>query len=202
MRSPRRDKERTRERILEAAMDVFSDKGYAATLIDDIARESDTSKGAFYFHFPSKKAIFEALLKSLVDRLTRDAQDAIAAQAGAVAKIEAALRAVLGLFARHEKATRLLFVEAVGLGRAFEQPVRDAHRALADVIATYLQQAVDDGSIPPIPVSLTAYAWLGAIHEVVFMNLSQPDSEPLEVLVAPLCNLLVGTLGARPPGQS
>ncbi len=183
-------------------MDVFSDKGYAATLIDDIARESDTSKGAFYFHFPSKKAIFEALLKSLVDRLTRDAQDAIAAQAGAVAKIEAALRAVLGLFARHEKATRLLFVEAVGLGRAFEQPVRDAHRALADVIATYLQQAVDDGSIPPIPVSLTAYAWLGAIHEVVFMNLSQPDSEPLEVLVAPLCNLLVGTLGARPPGQS
>ena len=63
-----RDKESTRKRILDAAMDVFSEKGYTNALIDDIAKESDTSKGAFYFHFPSKKAIFEALLQTLVQR--------------------------------------------------------------------------------------------------------------------------------------
>ncbi|MCY0875209.1 MAG: TetR/AcrR family transcriptional regulator [Firmicutes bacterium] len=189
-----RDKEGTRQRIIEAALEVFADKGYNDALVDDIARTSDTSKGAFYFHFPSKHAIFESLLHTLVERLVNDAEGAIDRSEGALDKVESALQTVLATLSKHEKATRLLFVEASGLGRAFDRQVRAAHQAFAKVIARHLQAAVDDGSICPLDVELTAYAWLGAIHEVLYMTLIDDSKKRLETLATPLCQLLVRSL--------
>ena len=51
-----------RQRVLDAALEVFTEHGYGDTAIDEIARASDTSKGGLYFHFPSKQALFLALL--------------------------------------------------------------------------------------------------------------------------------------------
>ncbi|HXH82124.1 MAG TPA: helix-turn-helix domain-containing protein, partial [Candidatus Tectomicrobia bacterium] len=45
----------TRERILEAALDVFARKGYHRASVADIVRASRTSKGAVYHHFPTKE---------------------------------------------------------------------------------------------------------------------------------------------------
>ena len=190
----KRDKQETRQRILEAAIEVFSDKGYNGALIDDITKRSDTSKGAFYFHFPSKKSIFKALLSTLVEHIVADVGKAIEDKAGAELKIEAALDTVLQIFSRHEKATRLLFLEATGLGKAFDREVFEAHQQFATVIAGHLQAAIDDGSIAPLDVQLTAYAWLGAIHEVMLMSFLHPNSPPLAELTKPLKTLLMSAL--------
>lgn len=48
--------------ILDAALRVFSEKGFAASRIDDIAAAAGLSKGGIYTHFKSKEEIFEALL--------------------------------------------------------------------------------------------------------------------------------------------
>ncbi len=56
-------------RILDAALRVFSRRGYRDASVDDIADESRTSKGGVYFHFPGKEAIFLALLERTATRL-------------------------------------------------------------------------------------------------------------------------------------
>lgn len=48
--------------ILDAALQVFTEKGFAASRIDDIGQVAGLSKGGIYTHFDSKEAIFEALL--------------------------------------------------------------------------------------------------------------------------------------------
>jgi AcrR family transcriptional regulator len=48
--------------ILDAALQAFASEGFAATRIDDIARQAGLSKGGIYTHFKSKDEIFEALL--------------------------------------------------------------------------------------------------------------------------------------------
>jgi len=52
----------TRDKILQAALEVFAEKGYHRALVDDIVRASRTSKGAVYHHFPNKEALFLALV--------------------------------------------------------------------------------------------------------------------------------------------
>jgi AcrR family transcriptional regulator len=50
------------EQILAAARHEFSEKGYTATRMDDIALRNGISKGGLYAHFKSKDAVFEALM--------------------------------------------------------------------------------------------------------------------------------------------
>ena len=56
--------ERSRKDILDAALKLFSHRGYGATSVNDIAEEAGVSKGNVYHHFPDKESIF----RSLIDR--------------------------------------------------------------------------------------------------------------------------------------
>lgn len=55
--------ERSRSAILEAALELFSHRGYGATSMRDIAGKSGVSTGSVYHHFADKEAIFLALLE-------------------------------------------------------------------------------------------------------------------------------------------
>ena len=63
---PRRNQEerseRSRRQILEAALKLFSHRGYGATSVQDIAEAAELSKGNIYHHFPDKETIFRELL--------------------------------------------------------------------------------------------------------------------------------------------
>ncbi|MEJ5241152.1 MAG: TetR/AcrR family transcriptional regulator [Anaerolineales bacterium] len=53
----------TRARLLDAALKRFARDGYNATSVETICADAGVSKGAFYHHFPSKQALFLALLE-------------------------------------------------------------------------------------------------------------------------------------------
>ena len=55
--------ERSRTAILDAALDLFSHRGYGATSMRDIAGKAGASTGSVYHHFQDKEAIFKALLE-------------------------------------------------------------------------------------------------------------------------------------------
>src|SRR5690606_41594165 len=72
----------TKRRILEAAAEVFAEKGYYATAVDDIVRASDTSKGSFYHFFPNKQGIFLSLVDHMYSMLLLRVERAIGAERG------------------------------------------------------------------------------------------------------------------------
>ena len=55
--------EETRSHIMDAAIGELCRSGYDATSVSDICREAGVSKGAFYHHFPSKQALFLAIMR-------------------------------------------------------------------------------------------------------------------------------------------
>lgn len=63
-----RDKERTRRSILDAAEQAFSDRG-AGVSIADIAESAGITKGGLMHHFPSRKALIEAVAEHVNDRM-------------------------------------------------------------------------------------------------------------------------------------
>jgi AcrR family transcriptional regulator len=63
--------ERSREQILNAALKLFSHRGYGATSVRDIAEEAGLSKGNVYHHFPDKETIFRALLDAYFQAVSR-----------------------------------------------------------------------------------------------------------------------------------
>src|ERR1700757_738298 len=52
-----------RQAIIEAAMEEFISRGFAATRLDDIARRAGVAKGTIYLHFKDKESMFEELIR-------------------------------------------------------------------------------------------------------------------------------------------
>ncbi len=61
-----RRKENRPEEIILAALDLFVEKGYAATRMLDVARQAGVSKGTLYLYFENKEAIFRAAVEQLI----------------------------------------------------------------------------------------------------------------------------------------
>jgi AcrR family transcriptional regulator len=61
----RRPEERPQE-LIAAALDLFVEKGFAATRLDDVAARAGVSKGTLYLYFDSKEALFKAVIESAV----------------------------------------------------------------------------------------------------------------------------------------
>ena len=55
-------REKSRQKILAAALKLFAEKGYATTSIDDVVRSARVSKGSAYHYFTSKDALLQAVV--------------------------------------------------------------------------------------------------------------------------------------------
>ncbi len=185
-----------RERILESALDVFSRRGYRDASMDEVATESETSKGGLYFHFPNKQTIFVALLDRMAALLMTRAEAAIQAEDDPVRRIDVALEVVLNTFGSHRRLTRLFLIDAVGAGRELNEKLLEVRREFARMIARHLQDGVDQGAIPPIDVQLAARAWFGAINEVVLNWVLEEDPGQLEASLPELRVMLRRSVGA------
>ena len=184
----------TRERILDAAMNIFSAKGFHDTKLDEIVAEASISKGSIYFHFPNKEKLFIALVDQFADLIERRAKEAIAEESQGIHRVRAALEAVLETFGKYRCPAKLLLVQAVGLGTVFERKRMEVNDRFALLIKVYLDEAVEDGSIVPVDTHIVSHAWMGAIYNVViqWVYTGEPNKEEIMDALLPLLLKSVG----------
>ncbi len=176
-----RDPQNTRERILDAALNIFSKKGYHDTRLDEIVDESSTSKGAIYFHFPNKERLFIALVDQFADLLERRVTEAIQPAAG-MGRVRLALETVIATFGKYRRPAKILLVQAVGLGTIFEEKRNEVNDRFARLIETYLQEAIAIGDIAPVDAEVVSVAWMGAIYNVIIRWVYTGEPEPQRIL--------------------
>lgn len=195
---PLRDPGSTKARILDAALSTFSRKGYYDTRLDDIVDESETSKGAIYFHFANKERLFLALVDQFADLLERRVLEAIEEKAEGMARVQIALETVLDTFGRYRRPAKILLVQAVGLGNVFESKRAEVTDRFARLIETYLREAIAVGDIETTDTEIVAYAWMGAIYGIVIRWVTTGEPEPGRIMNG-LVPLLLRSVGYETP---
>ena len=101
---------RSRERVLEAAMAAFGDRGYEGASMAVIARDAGVTKSVIYDHFPSKAALHKALVEQQARALEAEVASAVAAKAGESAekRLRAGVDAYFRFVEEHPAAWALL----------------------------------------------------------------------------------------------
>jgi TetR/AcrR family transcriptional regulator, fatty acid metabolism regulator protein len=184
-----RDPESTKARILDAALNIFSHKGYHDTRLDEIVSESQTSKGSIYFHFPNKERLFLALVDQFADLLERRVTEAIEPTPKGMAiplgmgRVKLALQTCLETFGRYRRPAKILLVQAVGLGTVFEEKRNEINDRFARLIERYLIEAIEIGDIEPVDTEVVAHAWMGAIYALVIRWVYTGEPEPDRIMV-------------------
>ena len=185
----------TRPRILEAAVRVFAEKGYHETRMDNIVSASNTSKGSIYFYFPGKQEIFFGLIETFTGLLENRLKEAIDGQAHGSDQVDFALTASLQLFRQYRPLAKIVLVQAVGLGAAFEERRRAINDRFAAIIQARIERGIQDGSLPAQNAELAARIWVGALNEIVihWIYTGTPD---LESAIPEIKAFLLRSIGA------
>ncbi len=186
---------RRRERILDAAFTVFSQRGYRHAGVDEVGRQAETSKGGVYFHFPTKESLFLELLRTTADRLVGKVERSMSGVADPIERADVALRTVLGVFAGHRTMARLFLIDAVGAGSEFQAELARLHQRFSGLIAEQLDAAVAEGIIAPLDTRIAGMAWFGALNEVVTRWLMDEQHGHLEDSYATLRAILLRSVG-------
>lgn len=188
-------REPTRERLLEAAVEVFATKGYYEAAVDEIVQRSNTSKGSVYFHFPSKEALFLAVVDHLGDRLIRRVERGIAHVTDPRERLETALTTTVETLTRHRALAKLLLSKGFGLGSSFVQKRQEVFARFAGQVKTLLDDAVPPERAATLNTDVVAYAWLGAISEVVVKWLETGKPHPVKEALPTLRQVLLRGVG-------
>lgn len=164
-RRTKEEAEETRHRLLDAAEQVFCERGVSGASLADVARAAGLSRGAIYWHFKDKLDLFEAMMQ----RVILPIEHVVLAQSTEQTS-RAPLTSILGYFAlifgvfAHDERTRRVFeiamfkVEHVGELAAVQQRwIGSADRFIA-LLEEDLSQAFSEQkpSSPPIPPTLAA----------------------------------------------
>ncbi len=172
----------TKGRILDAALDIFSQKGFYNARLDEIVDASDTSKGAIYFHFPNKERLFLALVDQFADLLERRVVEAIQEEDIGINRVRVAMITILDTFGRYRRPAKILLVQAAGLGATFEEKRNEINDRFAFLIQTYLDESIEVGDIDPVDTEVVSIAWMGAIYNVVIRWVHTGEPEPDRIL--------------------
>jgi AcrR family transcriptional regulator len=104
-------KAQTRERLIEAAAQVFARKGFAATSVDEVAETAGLTKGAVYSNFDSKEELVRAVLEERLQMRLYGIPDTVPRQGGTIEEDAARASEQMGVVFSQERDAFLLAIE-------------------------------------------------------------------------------------------
>lgn len=149
----RRRKDERPSELVAAALDLFVERGFAATRLDDVAARAGVSKGTLNLYFESKEALFKAVIEEAIVPLLASAEDVIANDQGTSIDL---LRRLLNGWWEQIGATRLAGVPKLIIAEArnFPAVAQYYHDAVIvrgrALLRTLLQRGIERGEFRPL----------------------------------------------------
>ena len=174
--------EATRQRILEAARHLFTERGYFNTSLQDIRRASGLSIGSIYHHFSGKEQIARDLFYDTLAFLEGDIQGVYAAYRGAR---ERCYHVIRRLFETTEEAPEIMEYVLYFKHREVlpaEKPICSSRPF--ELIKGIIGEGIDTGEIRPMDEVLASAALLGMPVRMVQLRLEGVIDRPLTDLLA------------------
>lgn len=157
----------TRQKILDAAAQIFSQKGYHATSMSDIARAVNLQKASLYHHISSKQEILVSILDEALELITRRVGNVINRSISADEKLREAMKTYLMTLTEQRDLAEVLLLEHRSLNPEYNKqhiPRRDRFEQLWRDL---LNNGIQEGLFIIPDVDMTTKAILGIMNWVV-----------------------------------
>jgi len=188
-----------RNEILAAAKTVFATKGFHATTMADVARETRSSYGTVYWYFPSKDSLFDELMDAEGEALRHSILDAVTAAApdDVSAALEVAIRATFEFFEADRASVKLLFRDSLATGDRFERHLGVIYEGFIADLRQLVVTAQEQGDLVDAPPEIVAFSVAALIGQLALRRLATDDGLSAAVLAQFVVNLLLDGLRPR-----
>lgn len=168
--------EQRRRRLLQAALNLFSDKGFHPTSVEDVVGSARMSKSAFYEFFQSKEDCFCALLEQEGGAVIHQVVEAAAQGADHRERMcSGILGFVRSCTGKSAPVARMMVVESVGLTPRVEALRRHLQERFVSMVAEEARRAAADGDAfyAAVDPQVFGRAVVGAVNEAVGQLLAE-----------------------------
>jgi AcrR family transcriptional regulator len=194
-----------RERLLDAGLELFGTRGYAASSIRAVSDAASLNTRYFYESFRSR----EDLLYHVYQRAVGDVAEAVIEATAAAPTVEeqarAGLRASWQVMTQDRRKARVIVLEVVGVSERLERVRRENRHAFADILVRNAMSLAGDVELRMDPV-LTARSLMGAAMEVlvdwIHGDVSASTDEIVEHLTRIYTAVAQASVAREPDGGS
>jgi len=166
-RGPRGGGIAKRERILRAAIRIFSQKGYFNSKISEIARLAGVADGTIYLYFKNKDDLLISLFEEKMGEVVADIRARVADGNGALPRLRIFIRNHMDLLTREAGLIEVIQVELRQSNKFMKEYVPVKFLEYLDVISAILEDGKREGVFrPELNVTLARRAIFGALDEI------------------------------------
>ena len=177
--APLLSKPKAKERILEAALEVFSHKGFHPATMDEISDKAGVGKGTLYRYFETKEKLFAELVRLRLEELGATAGSVIDGRDDVLTMISKCIRMYFEFFDRNQRLYRLIIQEQLDLGEhSPDEYFRKVMRAIPN-LKRKVYEGTQQGILKDVDFQTVFYGTMGFAHGVIQKWLARECSYPL-----------------------
>ncbi len=157
----------TRERILDAALGVFSEKGFHVATMDEVADLAGVGKGTLYRYFANKETLFNELVRQRLEELEIKARTILDGQDDVLTMITKYVRVYFEFFDQNQGLYRLIVQERHDIGVQVEDLYLKQVKRRILVLRRKVLEAGQKGVLKPLDFETVFYGVMGFIHGII-----------------------------------
>lgn len=177
-----RRKEARPGELLAAALDLFVEKGFAATRAEEVAQRAGVSKGTLFLYFPSKEELFKAVVREYLSSAISDAVDDLPKHHGSSSELVQMIMLRSWEKYGNTKAsgiTKLMMSEANNFPELAHFYQNEVIVPAYELLQKVIQRGIDSGEFRQVDVQYATFSMLGPIMFLVMWKHSMKDCCPM-----------------------
>lgn len=178
-----RAKDAKRHRIVEAAIQIFSQKGYHRTKVQDITHALGISTGTFYIYFGNKRDLFVEVVDHVFRTILGEAAKAIMDEEDLLQRMVVRGRVFYENYSKYNEILNQLRAEMAGEDEWPQEKIKKAYHDLTRPVIKDIQRGIDTGLYRKMDADLLAYALTGII-EVMSLRMTIDNKYAFEDIMA------------------
>lgn len=170
-----------RQKIMDAAAQIFARKGYHQTNVTEIARAAGVGHSTFYIYFPSKMALFTECVERVFQEMFAGVWEEIKGEKNPIERIRKRGEAVLKSYPQ--------FIEMMSVVKSVEEDEpgleakkREIYRSIVETVKRDLENATEAGLLQVADVEVAAYLLVGFLESALLLMTMNSDYSVDQIL--------------------
>jgi AcrR family transcriptional regulator len=184
------------EKVLEVSAELFADRGFAATSLQDIADAVGVSRPALYHYVSSKDEILVRLTEGLIVSAGQAISHAMAEQLPADKQLAVVVRALVGPIAESPGRFRLLLTRDASIPPGSREQLRDLERTVARSLTSVIDRGIAEGVFRRVDPRSATFAVIGMINWVAWWY-TPGGAQTIEQVSDSLVDMALASLKAK-----
>jgi AcrR family transcriptional regulator len=183
----RKEREQLQRRalILQAALELFSEKGYHNVTMQEIAIRAEFAVGTLYKFFKNKEELYKEILMQTANLFRSALSNVLEEKGDEYAQVKKYLKTKCKLFMENILLVRLYFAEAgagvsISVKRELETELRSFYEQVIQKLACVFEKGIQKKFFRPLDPYYLALAFDGMSNAFLFSGLEDPDRHPVD----------------------